>query len=50
MFADNVIVFFDGGYSSLHGISEALDDFASWCGLEVNKDKTQLNLAGQDTT
>lgn len=48
MFADDVMVFFDGGCSSLHGISEALDDFASWSGLHVNKDKTHLFLAGID--
>ncbi|CAA7058159.1 unnamed protein product [Microthlaspi erraticum] len=46
MFADDVMVFFDGGTSSLHGISEALDDFASWSGLQINKDKTQLFHAG----
>ena len=48
MFADDVMVFFDGGSSSLHGISEALDDFASWSGLTVNKDKTHLYLAATD--
>lgn len=48
MFADDVMVFFDWGCSSLHGISEALDDFASWSGLTVNKDKTHLYLAGVD--
>lgn len=46
MFADDVMVFFDGGSSSLHGISEALDDFASWSGLKMNRDKTQLFYAG----
>ncbi|KAG7588721.1 Reverse transcriptase domain [Arabidopsis suecica] len=49
MFADDVMVFFDGGSSSLHGISETLDDFASWSGLQVNKDKTTLYLAGTDS-
>ncbi|KAG7548232.1 Reverse transcriptase domain [Arabidopsis suecica] len=48
MFADDVMVFFDGGSSSLHGICEVLDDFASWSGLQVNKDKTNLYLAGTD--
>lgn len=46
MFADDVMVFFDAGCSSLHGISEALDDFASWSGLEMNKDKTHLYHVG----
>ena len=46
MFADDVMVFFDGGSSSLHGIAETLDDFASWSGLSMNKDKTQLFHAG----
>lgn len=44
MFADDVIVVFDGGCSSLHGITEALDDFASWSGLEVNKKKLICSL------
>lgn len=46
MFADDVMMFFDGGSSSLHGIAETLDDFASWSGLSMNKDKTQLFHAG----
>ncbi|KAG7595163.1 Endonuclease/exonuclease/phosphatase superfamily [Arabidopsis thaliana x Arabidopsis arenosa] len=46
MFADDVMIFFDGGSSSLHGICETLDDFASWSGLQVNKDKSQLFHAG----
>lgn len=49
MFADDVMVFFNGGSSSLHGITEALDDFASWSSLKINKDKTQLFLAGLDS-
>ncbi|KAG7579142.1 Reverse transcriptase domain [Arabidopsis thaliana x Arabidopsis arenosa] len=48
MFADDVMIFFDGGSSSLHGICETLDDFASWSGLKVNKDKSQLFHAGLD--
>lgn len=48
MFADDVMIFFDGGSSSLHGICETLDDFASWSGLRVNKDKSQLFNAGLD--
>lgn len=48
MFADDVMIFFDGGSSSLHGINEALDDFAGWSGLIMNRDKTELYLAGID--
>lgn len=33
MFADDVMIFFDGGSSSLHGICEMLDDFSFWSGL-----------------
>lgn len=36
MFVDDVMVFFNGTSNSLHGISECLDDFASWYGLHVN--------------
>lgn len=46
MFADDVMIFFDGGSSSLHGVSEALEDFASWYGLRINTAKTQLFCAG----
>lgn len=48
MFVDDVMVFFDGGSSSLHEISEAPDDFASWSGLQMNKNKTHIYVAGLD--
>ena len=46
MFADDVMVFFDGSSSSLHGISESLDDFATWSGLHINQNKSELFTAG----
>ena len=46
MFADDVMIFFDGSGSSLHGINETLDDFAGWSGLHMNREKTQLFHAG----
>ena len=46
MFADDVMIFFDKSEASLHGINEALDDFASWSGLHMSKEKTQLFHAG----
>lgn len=46
MFADNVMVFFDGSPNSLYGISECLDDFGSWPGLFMNKNKTELFHSG----
>lgn len=46
MFADDVMIFFDGGSSSLHGICETLEDFASWSGLKVNNDKSHFFCAG----
>lgn len=46
MFADDVMVFYDGSSSSLHGISETLDDFAMWSGLEINQTKSKLFTAG----
>lgn len=48
MFADDVMVFFDGTSNSLHGIAECLDDFASWSGLQMNTAKTELFTAGVD--
>lgn len=50
MFADDVMVFFDGTSNSLHGITECLDDFASWSGLQINSTKTELFTAGLDHT
>lgn len=48
MFADDVMIFFDGTGNSLHGISECLDDFASWSGLHMNATKTELFTSGID--
>lgn len=48
MFADDVMIFFDGRSDSLHGISECLEDFASWSGLVMNRNKTELYSAGLD--
>ncbi|KAG2311780.1 hypothetical protein Bca52824_023337 [Brassica carinata] len=48
MFADDVMVFFDGNSNSLHGISECLDDFASWSGLQMNVSKMELFTSGLD--
>lgn len=50
MFADDVMVFFDGSSSSLHGIHETLDDFAGWSGLHLNIEKTTLYHAGLSPT
>lgn len=48
IFADDVMVFFDGSSNSLHEISECFDDLASWSGLTVNSTKTELFTAGLD--
>ena len=48
MFADDVMVFFDGTSNSLHGIAECLDDFASWSSLHMNTNKTELFTSGVD--
>ncbi|WZY73255.1 hypothetical protein YC2023_005495 [Brassica napus] len=46
MFADDVMIFFDGTSDSLHGIAECLDDFASWSGLQMNPQKTEIFTSG----
>lgn len=46
MFADNVMIFFNGSSSCIHGISETMNFFASWSGLHMNKNKTELFCAG----
>lgn len=50
MFADDMMIFFDGGSIYLHAITETLDDFAGWSGLLVNRDKSELFLTGLSTT
>ncbi|KAL1192898.1 putative ribonuclease H protein [Cardamine amara subsp. amara] len=46
MFADDVMIFFDGSSNSLHRITEALDLFGSWSGLHMNPQKTEIFTAG----
>ena len=46
MFADDVMVFFDGSCNSLHRINECLYHFASWSGLHTNTAKTELFHSG----
>ncbi|XP_024006452.1 uncharacterized protein LOC112082963 [Eutrema salsugineum] len=36
MFADDVMIFFDGSSNSLHGITETLEDFVGWSELKMN--------------
>ncbi|XP_048602093.1 uncharacterized protein LOC125580881 [Brassica napus] len=48
MFADDVMLFFDGANNSLHGISDCLDNFGSWSGLKMNRSKTELFTSGLD--
>ncbi|XP_010490042.1 PREDICTED: uncharacterized protein LOC104767758 [Camelina sativa] len=50
MFADDVMIFFYGGSSSLHGINDTLDDFGGWSSLVMNRGKTELFLAGVNET
>ena len=45
-FADDIMVFSDGEKKSLECISSTFDTFAAWSGLNMNKDKTELFLAG----
>lgn len=48
IFVDDVMIFFDGSNNSLHGISECLEDFTTWSGLTINKNKTKLFTLGVD--
>ena len=45
-FADDVIIVFDGLAESLQTITSTLDNFKDMSGLRMNKDKTELFLAG----
>lgn len=45
-FADDIIIMFDGKGTSLNGIAQSLNQFKLLSGLDMNKDKTDLFLAG----
>ncbi|CAA7030815.1 unnamed protein product [Microthlaspi erraticum] len=45
-FVDDIVIFFDGKGSSLQGISSTLEDFKQLSGLCMNREKTDLFLAG----
>lgn len=47
-FADDILIFFDGGQESLQGIFEILDGFRTASGLGINREKTALFLDGGD--
>lgn len=47
-FADDVMIFFDGSLQSIKGITSALTSFQVISGLAMNRDKTELFLAGVD--
>ncbi|KAG7574650.1 Reverse transcriptase domain [Arabidopsis suecica] len=47
-FADDILIFFDGGEDSLNGILSILDDFRIASGLGINLNKTTLFLDGGD--
>ena len=45
-FADDIMVFFDGQYGSLQQITLTLESFSTWSGLSMNRNKTELYVAG----
>ncbi|XP_033134016.1 uncharacterized protein LOC117127540 [Brassica rapa] len=45
-FADDIMIFFDGEKSSLENIVDTMELFATWSGLRMNKDKTELFVGG----
>lgn len=45
-FADDIMIFFDGEKKSLENIVETMDVFATWSGLRMNKDKTEIFVCG----
>lgn len=45
-FADDIMIFFDGEKKSLENIVETMDVFATWSGLRMNKDKTEIFVGG----
>lgn len=49
-FADDIMIFFDGQVISLQNISSTLETFSVWSGLTMNKNKTELYVAGMTWT
>lgn len=45
-FADDLMIFFDGEKNSLICIADTLHEFSSWSGLTMNRNKTELFIAG----
>lgn len=45
-FADDLMIFFDGERNSLISIADTLEVFSSWSGLTMNRNKTELFIAG----
>ena len=45
-FADDIMIFFDGENESLANIASTLDTFSECSGLTMNRDKTELFVAG----
>lgn len=45
-FADDIMIFFDGHFSSLQQILLTMERFATWSGLKMNRSKTELFTAG----
>ncbi|XP_024010290.1 uncharacterized protein LOC112085316 [Eutrema salsugineum] len=47
-FADDIMVFFDGGKHSLESIAATLESFSQWSGLSMNHSKTELFKGGMN--
>lgn len=45
-FADDLMIFFDGEKNSLDNIVDTMELFATWSGLRMNKEKTELYVGG----
>ncbi|KAG7552757.1 Reverse transcriptase domain [Arabidopsis thaliana x Arabidopsis arenosa] len=45
-FADDLMIFYDGKISSLHGITSVLNDFQALSGLAMNREKSGIYTAG----
>ncbi|XP_013617795.1 PREDICTED: uncharacterized protein LOC106324361 [Brassica oleracea var. oleracea] len=46
VFADDIMIFFDGKKNSLANIVDTMELFATWSGLRMNKEKTKLFVGG----
>lgn len=50
LFADDLLVFFDGSRTSTEGIKTVMNRFKDWSGLDINESKSEIFYGGYSET